>query len=115
MKKQLAIAVGVLFTLGTAVSASLNDAAQPTEPVVTGRFGRDRNWTRSRAHRLLRCGTRTRIRLAQFRWRVHFELSARRFLPSSLPTAASFRSSTHNTSDCIHGRSDQQHRSIPME
>ena len=30
MKKQLAIAVGVLFTLGTAVSASLNDAGQPT-------------------------------------------------------------------------------------
>ena len=35
MKKQLAIAVGVLFTLGTAVSASLNDAAQPTEPLMT--------------------------------------------------------------------------------
>jgi hypothetical protein len=34
MKKQLAIAVGVLFTLGTAVSASLNDGGQPTEPVM---------------------------------------------------------------------------------
>jgi hypothetical protein len=31
MKKQLAIAVGALLTLGTAVSASLNDYAQPTE------------------------------------------------------------------------------------
>jgi hypothetical protein len=30
MKKQLAIAVGALLTLGTAVSASLNDYAQPT-------------------------------------------------------------------------------------
>jgi hypothetical protein len=30
MKKQLAIAVGVLLTLGTAVSATLNDYAQPT-------------------------------------------------------------------------------------
>jgi hypothetical protein len=29
MKKQLAIAVGALLTLGTAVSASLNDYAQP--------------------------------------------------------------------------------------
>ena len=29
MKKQLAIAVGVLLTLGTAVSATLNDYAQP--------------------------------------------------------------------------------------
>ena len=34
MKKQLAIAVGVLLTLGTAVSASLNDDAQPTKPVM---------------------------------------------------------------------------------
>jgi hypothetical protein len=34
MKKQLAIAVGVLFTLGTAVSAGLNDAGQPTELVM---------------------------------------------------------------------------------
>jgi hypothetical protein len=32
MKKQIAIALGVLFTLGTAVSASLNDT---TEPVAT--------------------------------------------------------------------------------
>lgn len=31
MKKQLAIAAGVLLTLGTAVSATLNDYAQPTE------------------------------------------------------------------------------------
>ena len=31
------------------------------------------------------------LRLAQFRWRVHFELDARRFLPSSLPAAASYR------------------------
>lgn len=29
MKKQFAIAVGVLLTLGTAVSATLNDYAQP--------------------------------------------------------------------------------------
>jgi uncharacterized membrane protein YdcZ (DUF606 family) len=29
MKKQLAIAAGVLLTLGTAVSATLNDYAQP--------------------------------------------------------------------------------------
>jgi hypothetical protein len=35
MKKQLSIAIGVLFTLGTAVSASLNDATQPMEPVTT--------------------------------------------------------------------------------
>jgi predicted transcriptional regulator len=35
MKKQLAIAVGTLLTLGTAVSASLNDYAQPTEPATT--------------------------------------------------------------------------------
>ena len=31
MKKQLAIAVGVLFTLGTAVSASLNDDSTADE------------------------------------------------------------------------------------
>jgi hypothetical protein len=30
MKKQLAIAAGVLLTLGTAASATLNDYAQPT-------------------------------------------------------------------------------------
>jgi predicted ribosomally synthesized peptide with SipW-like signal peptide len=36
MKKQLAIAVGALLTLGTAVSASLNDYAQPTNSVTTG-------------------------------------------------------------------------------
>ena len=35
MKKQLAIAVGALLTLGTAVSASLNDYAQPTESATT--------------------------------------------------------------------------------
>ena len=35
MKKQLAIAVGALLTLGTAVSASLNDYAQPTKSVAT--------------------------------------------------------------------------------
>lgn len=33
MKKQLTIALGVLFTLGTAVSASLNDTGQMTDPV----------------------------------------------------------------------------------
>ena len=33
MKKQLAIAAGVLMTLGTAVSASLNDYAEPTKSV----------------------------------------------------------------------------------
>jgi hypothetical protein len=31
MKKQLAVAAGVLLTLGTAVSAGLNDYAQSTE------------------------------------------------------------------------------------
>jgi hypothetical protein len=31
MKKQLAIAAGVLMTLGTAVSASLNDYTEPTK------------------------------------------------------------------------------------
>jgi hypothetical protein len=35
MKKQLAVAAGVLLTLGTAVSASLNDYAQPTNSVTT--------------------------------------------------------------------------------
>lgn len=35
MKKQLAIAVGVLLTLGTAVSAGLNDYAKPTNGVST--------------------------------------------------------------------------------
>jgi hypothetical protein len=35
MKKQIAIALGVLLTLGTAVSASLNDTAQMAEPVAT--------------------------------------------------------------------------------
>ncbi len=34
MKKQLTIAVGTLLTLGTAVSASLNDYSQPTEPAT---------------------------------------------------------------------------------
>jgi hypothetical protein len=34
MKKQLAIAVGVLVTLGTAVSASLNDYTQSTTPAT---------------------------------------------------------------------------------
>lgn len=32
MKKQLAIALGVLLALGTAVSASLNDQAESTAP-----------------------------------------------------------------------------------
>lgn len=31
MKKQIAIALGVLFTLGTAASATFNDEAQPSE------------------------------------------------------------------------------------
>jgi hypothetical protein len=35
MKKQLAIAIGVLLTLGTAVSATLNDYAEPTKSVMT--------------------------------------------------------------------------------
>lgn len=35
MKKQIAIAVGVLLTLGTAVATTLNDEAQATKPVVT--------------------------------------------------------------------------------
>ena len=35
MKKQLAIAAGVLLTLGTAVAASLNGDAQSTKPVAT--------------------------------------------------------------------------------
>jgi hypothetical protein len=35
MKKQLAIALGVLLTIGTAVSASLNDEAESTTPAVT--------------------------------------------------------------------------------
>lgn len=35
MKKQIAIALGVLLTLGTAVSASFNDEAQPTKPMAT--------------------------------------------------------------------------------
>lgn len=34
MKKQIAIALGVLLTLGTAVSASFNDEAQPTEQIA---------------------------------------------------------------------------------
>jgi len=33
MKKQIAIALGVLFTLGTAVSASLNDTTEQVAPV----------------------------------------------------------------------------------
>ncbi len=35
MKKQVAIAVGVLLTLGTAVSATLNDNAQASKPIAT--------------------------------------------------------------------------------
>jgi hypothetical protein len=35
MKKHLAIAVGVLVTLGTAVSATLSDEPQSTRHVVT--------------------------------------------------------------------------------
>jgi hypothetical protein len=35
MTKQLAIALGVLFTIGTAVSASLNDEAESTTPAAT--------------------------------------------------------------------------------
>jgi hypothetical protein len=35
MKKQLAIAAGVLLTLGTAVSATLNDYAEPAKSVIT--------------------------------------------------------------------------------
>jgi hypothetical protein len=35
MKKQLAIAIGVLLTLGTAVSATLNDYAGPMKSVMT--------------------------------------------------------------------------------
>jgi hypothetical protein len=33
MKKQIAIALGVLLTLGTAVSASLNDTTEPAVAV----------------------------------------------------------------------------------
>jgi hypothetical protein len=35
MKKQLAIALGVLLTIGTAVSASLNEEAESTTPAAT--------------------------------------------------------------------------------
>jgi hypothetical protein len=35
MKKQLAIAVGVLLTIGTAVSASLNVEVESTSPAAT--------------------------------------------------------------------------------
>jgi 4-hydroxybenzoate polyprenyltransferase len=35
MKKQIAIAVGVLLTLGTAVSATLNAEAQSMKPIAT--------------------------------------------------------------------------------
>jgi len=35
MKKQLAIAAGVLMTLGTAVSASLNEYAEPTKSATS--------------------------------------------------------------------------------
>jgi len=35
MKKQLAIAVGVLLTLGTAVSATLNDYSEPAKSAMT--------------------------------------------------------------------------------
>lgn len=34
MKKQLTIALGVLLTIGTAVSASLNDQAELTTPAA---------------------------------------------------------------------------------
>lgn len=34
MKRQLAIAAGVLLTLGTAVSATLNDYAQPASAMT---------------------------------------------------------------------------------
>ncbi len=34
MKKQIAIALGVLFTLGTAASASFNDEAQLTTQIA---------------------------------------------------------------------------------
>ena len=34
MKKQLAIAAGVLLTLGTAVATTLNGEAQPMKPVA---------------------------------------------------------------------------------
>jgi hypothetical protein len=36
MKKQLAVAVGTLLALGTAVSASLNDYGQPTVSATAG-------------------------------------------------------------------------------
>jgi len=35
MKKQLAIAAGALLTLGTAVSATLNDYSEPAKTVTT--------------------------------------------------------------------------------
>jgi hypothetical protein len=35
MKKQIFTAVGILFTLGTAVSASLNEEAPSAKPSVT--------------------------------------------------------------------------------
>jgi len=35
MKKQLAIAVGVLLTLGTAVSATLNNSPAPADSAMT--------------------------------------------------------------------------------
>lgn len=39
MKKQIIIAVGVLLTLGTAVSATLNDDGQATKPVASVEAG----------------------------------------------------------------------------
>jgi hypothetical protein len=35
MKKQLVIVAGVLLTLGSAVSATLNSEARPAQPVAT--------------------------------------------------------------------------------
>ena len=39
MKKQLAIAAGVLLTLGTAVSATLNDYSEPARSVTSVESG----------------------------------------------------------------------------
>jgi hypothetical protein len=39
MKKQLAIVAGVILTLGTAVSATLNSEAQPVQPAMTVESG----------------------------------------------------------------------------
>ena len=74
MKKQLAIAAGVLLTLGTAFSDTVRNeapAATPTRPLSS----HQRTSARAPLHKWCRCGRITQSRAPRRISRVHFDLN----------------------------------------